>query len=76
MQFTSHLLDILCVGNTLMNVLCKFFPCIFGLLSKKTEARYTRIYMEVLNRCRRQGNNPDNISVDFMKEQQLMQCSN
>ena len=38
-QFTSHLLEISCVGNTLMNVLCKIFPYIFGLLSKKTEGR-------------------------------------
>ena len=43
----------------------KVFPCIFGLLPNETEATYIRFYREVFNRVRRQGNNPDDTSVDF-----------
>ena len=43
----------------------KIFPFIFGFLPKKTEATYIRFYREVFNRVRWQGNNPDDILVDY-----------
>ena len=43
------------------------FPYIFGLLPSKTEANVYQVLSWSFNRVRRQGNNLDDILVDFEK---------
>ena len=45
----------------------QIFPCIFALLSNKTEATYNRFLTEVLNAVRNIGTGPEDILLDFKR---------